>query len=84
VGFAVVDLKTGGVYFVPRVNAVMVLLEPEEDPVQRRVGSRLLILSGAVMNAAEKTRRGRFYSEWNGSRFRLLRADKVMAGAEGK
>jgi hypothetical protein len=83
-GLAAVDLKTGKVYFVPQVEAVMVLLEQDEVPIQRRADSRLLILQGAVMDAAERTRRGKFYYEWRNNRFRLLRADKVEREEEPK
>lgn len=83
-GFAVVDLKTGKVYFVPRVEAVMALLEQDEDPIQRRADSRLLILQGTVMDAAERTQRGKFYYGWKNNRFRLLRADKVVYEEEPK
>ncbi|HMV48463.1 MAG TPA: hypothetical protein PLD20_11475 [Blastocatellia bacterium] len=79
VQFAIVNVQTGDVHFPPEVETVMALPEREEDPVQRRTGSRLLVLTGRKVKpgwrAAED---GKFYYEWKDDRLVLLRKVKLQ------
>lgn len=78
VQFAIVDVKTGDVYFPPEVETVMVLLEQEGDPLQFQAEGRLLVITGQkekanFRNAGE----GRFFYEWRNNRLVLLRSVKL-------
>lgn len=76
-GFAVVDARTGKVYFNPR--ALMVMTPPylEEDTLQFRPDSRLLIVTGSVDGVNGFQSEAKFYYEWKNNRFKLLLKTKI-------
>lgn len=77
VQFAIVDVKTGEISFPPEAETVMVLLEQEDDPLQYRPDSRLLILAGHKETIGGRSfEEGRFFYEWKNNRLALLRRMK--------
>ncbi len=77
--FAVVDVKTGDVYFPPSVETVMVLLEQEENPLQFRLDSRLLIITGnKQMPNWRNPESGKFFYQWKENRLILIRKVKSL------
>jgi len=78
VQFAIVDVKTGDVYFPPEVETVMVLLEQEDDPLQYRAESRLLVITGKKEKPNFRdSGEGRFFYVWKNNRLALLRSVKL-------
>jgi len=72
--FAIVDVKTGAVYFPPEAETVMVLIDQDDDPLQYQIESRLLIVIGhKAMANWRNPAEGRFYYEWKGNRLVLIR-----------
>ena len=80
---AIIDAKNGNVFFPQSLRTVMILLEqdPEEDkPLQYRVDSNLLIVTGYKEGAnGSASGRGKFYYLWNGNELKLLRREKFVA-----
>ena len=72
VQFAVVDAKTGAVFMPPFYVGPRALVEGEtgepEEPLQFRVDSRLLIVSGSRNEKGE----GVYYYKWDKSRLTLI------------
>ena len=75
--FAIVDAVTGKVYFHP--DAVTVLSPPyvDEDNLQFRVDSGLLVIAGAFEDAKGNPTEGKFFYEWRNNRFKLIRKTKM-------
>ncbi len=71
--FAIIDAKTGTVYFSPLISFVGGQLFQEEDRLQFRKNSRLLVVAGAK----DDEEIGKFYYEWKNNRLRLLRKTEL-------
>jgi hypothetical protein len=71
--FGIIDAKTGNVYFSDLISFVGGQLSQEEDRLQYRKNSRLLIVAGAK-NDEEI---GKFYYEWKNNHLRLIRKTKL-------
>ena len=67
--FAIIDAKTGGVYFSPSISFVGGQRFQDGDRLQFRKNSSLLIVAGAK-NDEEI---GKFYYVWKNNRLRLIR-----------
>ncbi len=74
---AVIDAKTGRVYFPDELNGFGVWLWPDtgDEVMQFKPNSRLLIMSGTPGGEAsnDNTKSGIYYYEWTGTRLRLLK-----------
>lgn len=70
---AIIDAKTGTVYFSPLISFVGGQLFQEEDRLQFRKNSRLLVVAGAK----DDEEIGKFYYEWKSNRLRLLRKTEL-------
>lgn len=67
---AIIDATTGDVYFPPSVATISSLPDAEdEEMIQRREDSRLLIVVGEV-----NEKKGKYYFEWSNNRLKLIRA----------
>ena len=66
---AIIDAKTGKVYFPDDFGFVGGQLYQEEDRLQHQKNSRLLIVAGAK----DDEEIGRFYYVWKNNRLRLIR-----------
>jgi hypothetical protein len=72
--FAVVDAKTGKVYFPPGIRAVSRVPSQEEDPIQYRGDSRLLVIAGEVWPGGGQWKpEATYYYEWRGGELKLVR-----------
>jgi hypothetical protein len=76
-GFAVIDARTGRVYFNPKALNVGTVPYQDEDSLQFRPDSRLLIVSGYVDGFRGFQDEAKFYYEWKDNRFRLIRRTKI-------
>jgi hypothetical protein len=76
-GFAVIDARTGKVYFNPKALNVATVPFQDEDSLQFRLDSRLLILSGYVDGFRGYQSESKFYYEWKNNRFMLIRKTKI-------
>jgi hypothetical protein len=72
---AIIDARTGNVYFTPSVLWVGGQLYQEEDRLQFRKDSRLLIVAGARNDEGS----GRYFYVWRNNQLRLIRAVKVSS-----
>ncbi len=70
VAFAVVDARTGRLYLHPTLKRINVAGDQDEDVLQFRLDSRLLIVAGARNGKGS----GRYFYEWTGRWLRLIRA----------
>jgi tetratricopeptide (TPR) repeat protein len=82
VGFAVIDARTGRVYFHPQALQAMQVPYQAEDVLQFRPDSRLLIISGEILSVepdrpSGPASVGKFYYEWRNNRFTLLETVNV-------
>ena len=82
VGFAVVDARTGRVVFHPKVLRIAQVPYQAEDVLQFRPDSRLLIIAGEILSidpeeAIDRGGMGRFYYEWRGNRFTLIKTADI-------
>ena len=75
-GFAIIDARTGRVYFNPKALNVMTPPYLDEDTLQFRPDSRLFIVSGAVDGLNGYQDEAKFYYEWKNNRFKLIRKIK--------
>lgn len=66
--FAIIDAATGTVYFKPDALFVAGLLGNDEERIQFRKNSRLLVLVGSRNDNGG----GKYYYEWTGTRLKLL------------
>ena len=69
--FAIIDARTGQVYFIPSLLNVGGFGYSDEDLIQFRKDSRLLIVVGSPN---DKGYVGRYYYVWKNNRLKLLRA----------
>ena len=70
---AIIDARTGNVYFTPSVLWVGGQLYQEEDRLQFRKDSRLLIVAGARNDEGS----GRYFYVWRNNQLKLIRAVKI-------
>jgi hypothetical protein len=77
VAFAVVDARTGAVYFHPTVRRAWQAPDQAEGVLQFRRESRLLIIAGHTEGPDGTESVGRFFYEWKDHRFTLLRRDDL-------
>ena len=78
---ALIDVKTGEVYFPAELDGFIVCFyQPEavkdlEEALQFRKGSRLIVMSGYPVSerAKDAPRKGLYYYEWTGSELKLLK-----------
>ena len=71
--FAIIDARTGNVYFPPNVSLVTLgSLEQTEDTMDWRKNSRLIIFTG-VMEVDDTYGNGKFYCVWKNNRLQLIR-----------
>lgn len=77
IGFALIDARTGRVYFHPRALDVAGVPFQDEDRLQFRPDSRLLIISGWVDGVGGYQEEAKFYYKWENNRFRLIRKTKI-------
>ncbi len=75
--FAVVDARTGRVYFNPKATNVSTVPHQDEDSLQFRLDSRLLVVSGVVFGLKHEQTEAKFYFEWRNHRFRLLKKTRI-------
>ena len=68
--FAIIDAVTGAVHFTPGALWVGGLPGNDEERLQFRTNSRLLVLVGS----RNDTGGGTYYYEWTGTQLRLVRA----------
>jgi hypothetical protein len=68
--FAIIDARTGQVYFIPSLLNVGGFGYSEEDLIQFRKDSRLLIVVGAPNDEGYV---GRYYYVWKNNRLKLIR-----------
>jgi len=67
---AIIDAKSGDVYFPPSVATISSLPDDDtEEIIQSREDSRLLIVTGEV-----NEKKGKYYFEWVNNRLKLIRA----------
>lgn len=81
VGYAVIDARTGKVYFNSRALQVATLRFQDEDHLQYRADSRLLIVSGNMLDASGRERKTKLFFQWKSNRFRLIRKAAIKMGA---
>ena len=79
-GYAVIDARTGKVYFNPQALQVAMLRFQDEDHLQYRLDSRLLVVSGDVMDASGREKETKLFFEWKGNRFKLIRKAAIKMG----
>jgi hypothetical protein len=73
--FAIVDCKTGKVYFIDEMPYVTWNRYPGKDPgLHFRLESRLLVLEGSPVDGPEK---GKFFYLWEKNKLRQIRAELV-------
>lgn len=77
VEMAIIDLKTGDVFFPPQVERVGVNSDREEEPLDYRTNSRLLIVTGWREASGRDGVEGKFFYEWKDNRLRLIRKAKL-------
>jgi hypothetical protein len=75
--FAAVDARTGRVYFNPKAANVSTVPYQDEDSLQYRIDSRLLVVSGVVFGLRHEQSESKFYFEWRNHRFKLLKRFQV-------
>jgi tetratricopeptide (TPR) repeat protein len=83
VGFAVVDARTGKVVFHPKILQIAQVPYQTENVIQFRPDSRLLIIAGEVLpldpdEEVGPDGTGKFYYEWTGNRFTLIRTASIQ------
>lgn len=73
--FAIIDCKTGTVYFPPMAETVGAVVPPgqSEEMLEYRFDSRLLIIAGAKDDSRKRRSVGRFFYEWKNGRLVLIR-----------
>lgn len=77
VGLALIDARTGRVYFNPKALNVGGVPYQDEERLQFRLDSRLMIISGSVDGFNGYQDEAKFYYEWRNDRFRLVRKTKI-------
>ncbi|MBN3816073.1 hypothetical protein G3N57_05360 [Paraburkholderia sp. Se-20369] len=71
--FAIVDKYTGATYTMPGVQAISGVMGNDDERLDFRAGSTLLIVSGCFNDDcfAGNAKAARFFYEWTGTRLRL-------------
>ena len=77
-GLALIDARTGRVYFNPRALNVAGVPYQDEERLQFRPDSRLLIISGSVDGFNRYQDEAKFYYVWRNNRFRLIRKARIQ------
>lgn len=78
--FAILDKKTGRVYTMPGVNGISGVMGNDDERVEFRADSRLLVISACLSGDCipDKTRIepkvGKFHYLWNGRKLQLIRS----------
>ncbi|WP_175882331.1 hypothetical protein [Burkholderia sp. BCC0044] len=74
--FAIVDKYTGATYTMPGVKAVSGVMGNDDERVDFRAGSRLLIVAGCFNDDCDagNAKAARFFYEWTGTRLRPVGA----------
>jgi hypothetical protein len=75
-GLAIVDARTGEIYYVPKTLSILRAPFQEEESIQFRLDSRLLIVAGTRLDDRNDNGEGKYFYEWKSNRFRLLRTVK--------
>lgn len=83
-GFAVVDARTGRVYFNPKALNVGIVPGQEDESLQFRPDSRLLVVAGTVDGFGGYQQEAKFFYEWRGNRFRQIRKTAIKMYAAGR
>ena len=73
--FAIIDAKTGQVYFDPRIQHVDEINADNEEPIEFREDSTLLILTGNI----NEPRRTKSFFTWDGITLKLIRTVNCAA-----
>lgn len=70
--FAIVDKYTGATYTMPGVEAIAGVMGNDDERVDFRAGSRLLIVAGCFNDDCDdrNAKAARFFYEWTGTRLR--------------
>lgn len=68
--FAIIDARRGRVYFIPSLLSVGRFGHSQEDLIQFRKDSRLLIVDGAPNDESPE---GRYYYVWKNNQLKLIR-----------
>jgi PAS domain-containing protein len=76
-GLALIDARTGKVYFNPRALNVAGVPNQDEERLQFRADSRLMIISGSVDGFHRYQDKAKFYYEWRNNHFRLIRKTRI-------
>jgi hypothetical protein len=74
---AVVDARTGRVYFNPKAANVSTVPYQDEDSLQFRIDSRLLVVSGVVFGLRHEQSESKCYFEWRNHRFKLVKKTQI-------
>ncbi|AOJ31630.1 hypothetical protein [Burkholderia metallica] len=74
--FAIVDKYTGATYTMPGVNVIAGVMGNDDERVDFRAGSALLIVSGCFNDDCDdnNAKAARFFYEWTGTRLRAIGA----------
>jgi hypothetical protein len=77
--FAIIDCKTGRVYFPPMAETIGAVIPPgqSEEMLAYRSDSRLLIIAGAKDDSHRQRTVGRFFYEWKNGRLALIRRENL-------
>ncbi|VWC57238.1 hypothetical protein BCO18430_00418 [Burkholderia contaminans] len=72
--FAIVDKYTGATYTMPGVQAIAGVMGNDEERVDFRPGSRLLIVAGCFNDDCDdnSAKAARFFYEWTGTQLRRI------------
>ncbi|MBY4856918.1 hypothetical protein K6W80_26615 [Burkholderia contaminans] len=72
--FAIVDKYTGATYTMPGVQAIAGVMGNDEERVDFRPGSRLLIVAGCFNDDCDdnSAKAARFFYEWTGKQLRRI------------
>ena len=78
-GFAIINARTGDVYFPPKIqNVSLAWLDQEEQvPMKYKRNSRLLVLIGEVMFDDGSTKKGKYFYLWQNNKLKLIRSAKI-------
>jgi hypothetical protein len=75
----IVDARTGRFYDLSPVDSVAIVIRQDEEHIQYRIDSRLLVLAGGIgfNDGSPWEVEGKYYYEWRGGRLKLIRRDGV-------
>ena len=81
--FAILDKKTGKVYTMPGVNEIAGVMGNDDERVDFRPDSRLLVISGCFNddcipdNTRDNPKAGKYHYLWNGKKLQLIHASPL-------